>query len=246
MIDLVMHVQGVGYRDAATWLRRINEGEEERPPAPPIKLDYLPLVDRGFKLPAEVDFLPIDKWPTLARRYAEERGFAGQVKRWRIGVAVDGRLAGRIAFVTQRRGGTPTNYSARTFINDPVRYLSAPEECNPDPRVLFGEHRWSNINDRIFLCEGAINALAVERAFMFDDVAAMHGSNVLPVYSLKLSRYKTVVCMTDPDPAGEKAASILQRSLLSHVQFIRVKLPIGHDAASIPPEELQAAVAASL
>ena len=104
------------------------------------------------------------------------------------------------------------------------------------------------------VCEGAFNALAVERvwpgaedreaahAWGLPAVAAIGGSVLRPMHALKLAAFREVLVLTDPDHAGEKVALELAGALGRHVVVKRVTLAPGTDADSIPGEDLRRAL----
>jgi len=193
----------------------------------------------AFRMPPEYVDEPLADWPTPARRYAEARGLtAEQVFRYRIGYAVDGRLGGRIVVPTLDRAGRPASYAARSFCSDDKRYLYPHRREAPRLDVLFGEHAW---RDRpLVLCEGALNALAVERARSDLDVAAIGGSSLLPAHANTLSLAPVLALLFDADPAGERARADHAAALGRHVpRLLHLQLPPGIDPASAILEELR-------
>lgn len=246
---LVVHVRACKLADAVAWLESVGAGEAERVPVTSVRLDVAPLARAGFRLPEEIVFEPLAQWPPAMRAYAESRGItAEQVDRWRIGYAVDGALVGRIVIVTRDAHGTPTNYTGRTIGPDPRRYYNARVEERPDPKVLFGEEHWTADRSVVYVTEGALNALAVERAFawpimwQWPNVAALSGSRVHPAAFAKLATFRRVVVLTDPDRAGDVAAEELHQGLARATEIVRVRLPEGTDAASLSREALRAAL----
>lgn len=199
-----------------------------------------------FVLPPEVRLdVPPEEWPTPARRYMRSRRVPRwQVRRWRIGFAVDGRLAGRIVFPIRDARGAACGYSARTFTNDAKRYLTPRAEEHPNSRVLFGEEHWT-ARDHIVVTEGAFDALAAERVCRVA-VAGLSGVTHAadPLVIGKLASFGLVSVLTDPDEAGERAWEVLRDALVRHVRGVRrVRLPGGDDAASTAPEVLREALA---
>jgi DNA primase len=187
---------------------------------------------------------PLDSWVGPARSYAASRGItAAQVERWGLGYAVEGPLAARIVLPVRDGGGRVVSYSARTFARAPKRYLSAKREEGPDPSAVFGEHLWPPIGrrGRLLVSEGSINALALERAALPGDaVGALEGSDVHLGQLLKVSTFRRVLVVTDPDPAGDAAAGRLEFALSRHVDEVaRLRLPPKNDPATVPTEELR-------
>jgi DNA primase len=162
-----------------------------------------------------------------------------QVRRWGLGFAADGRLAGRIVVPVRDGRGRVCSYQARTFVNDRVRYLTPRKDENPDVTVLFGEEHWPVVRGRVFVTEGAFDALAVERVTggavaVLSGVA--HATDGLLL--AKLSTFAEVVIATDANPAGEMAWRELYAGLVRHVRVRRVGMPTGQDANSMSAGEL--------
>jgi 5S rRNA maturation endonuclease (ribonuclease M5) len=247
LVDLVMTVRDVGYHVAREWLAEVEAGYGARAPALAARVDVRPVGARPFRVPLEVVFEPLSAWPTPMRRYAEARGIdAWQVERWRVGYAVDGRLAGRIVLVTRDAAGTPAGYAARTISRDPAvkRYLAPRGEERPDFGVMFGEERWPSRaqRDLVVVLEGALNALAVERALVAHggvaSLATLSGSRAPAIVFAKLATFSRVVSLTDSDRAGDLVDEELKMGLGRHVDYRRVRLRPKTDPDSISPEEL--------
>lgn len=199
-----------------------------------------------FTMPREVRVMPPWDWPTPARVYLESRGIdPEQAERWGLGFAVDGRLAGRIVFPLHNAVGELRSYSARTFLDSAVRYLTPSRQEGPDPAALFGERYWPGNGDRgrVVVVEGAVDALAVERA-SDAAVAGMLGATRAGalLVAAKLATFAEVVVLTDPDAAGDAAWVALRASLVRHCRIRRVRLPEGEDAASLPVAALREAL----
>ena len=183
---------------------------------------------------------PLGDWPGSLRSYVLGRGIsAEQVERWKIGYAVHGRLAGRIVFPIFDGAGRLVSYSARTAIGDRERYLTPHRSENPSPSAIFGEQFWPPIYQReasvCIVVEGAINALAVEKAVGLSGadvfVAALGGSNDSPFQFVPLMGFGRLVVLSDPDAAGDRLAEALELS--GGPESTRVRLPTGEDAASL-------------
>lgn len=176
-------------------------------------------------IPSSVKFDSIGNWPTPARKYIEERQLRGwQIRRWGIGYAVDGRLANRVVFPVRSSAGKLLSYSARTFVGAQPRYLTPSENESPDESALFGEQHWPPVGrrDRIIVVEGAIKALAVERAaggFVAGLLGATQAKN--PRVASKLATFREAIVLTDSDHAGESAALTLVSALARYVQVRR-------------------------
>jgi len=203
-----------------------------------------------FVLPREVRVVPPEQWPSAAWAYLRTRGvIPGQIERWGIGFAVDGRLAGRVIFPLRDSTGVPRSYTARTFLDDPKRYLTPTKAEGPDPAALFGEEHWPRLSFRqqVVVVEGALDALAVERA-IGSAVAGMLGATRASAMLVagKLATFDEVVVATDPDPAGDAAWEALYPALVRHCRVRRVRLPEGEDAASLPCDALAEALGESI
>lgn len=249
--DLVMHVRGyANFASVLEWLRNFEEA-----PAPPVQavtFHVLSHTKKVFKMPPGVIFEPFEQWPTLARRYAEERGFACQVARWRIGYAVEGRLSGRIVFPVWMGNAWseawhPASYQARTFVDHEIRYYFPKESEGPNLNVMFGACHFPMFSvrrrSRVYVTEGAINALAVERALEIAKpneagtyVAALGSSDVREAHVGLLATFGEVVIVTDNDPAGNHAAEELGFALSRHTKIDRVRFAPKEDPASVSLE----------
>jgi DNA primase len=239
-VDLVIELVDVeDWRAAQAWL----EGELVETDKPLAALLEVKVAGprRRFVLPAGVDVVPLSKWVSQAREYAVSRGLTeAQVDRWRVGYAAEGRLSGRIVFVKRSGLGVDAGYSARTFVDSRTRYLEAMPWEHPLPDVVFGEEHWPPLAERrtILVAEGAINALAIERAAPGYPIAALSGSQLYAAHAWKLATFPEVVLLSDPDAAGDKLAKATADALARHTAILRVTLPTGTDAATVPPAEL--------
>lgn len=247
LAGLVETVRDVGYWSAKEWLEEVEAGFGERARVTSVTVRVGSISRHAFRVPPEVDFAPLARWPKSIRVYAEQRSIeAWQVARWRVGYAVDGRLAGRIVLVTRDRAGTPTGYAARSVSKDPTvkRYLAPRTEERPDFGVLFGEEFWPEQRARgtVVVLEGALNALAVERAIVAAgsdaSLAVMSGSRAPAIVFAKLATFPRVVNLTDADHAGDAVAEELHLGLGRHVDFQRVRLRPKTDPNNISRDEL--------
>lgn len=230
-----------------------------------VEVQVMPL-RTGFRMPRGVTFGPMATWPGPPADYARSRGVtAEQVDRWGLGYALEGPLNGRIVIPTRDAHGLMVGYAARSYTGAPKRYLSASREDNPDPGAVLGEHLWPKapaMRHVLAVTEGALNALAVERAArslssvradLLDlagdhlvDVTALSGSNVQLRQILKVSSFRRVLLLTDPDPAGDRAAQLIADALARHAEVKRVRLPKGEDAQSVGDVELAGWIARAL
>ena len=113
-VTLTRDVLGVGYHAALSWI----ESEAAPPPEEFAgeRWTVETVVPRVFRLPGGVEELPLERWPVVFRRYMERRGVPGwQVARWRLGFAIEGRLAGRVVLPVRAQSGKLLNYSARAI-----------------------------------------------------------------------------------------------------------------------------------
>jgi DNA primase len=227
---LAMHVLGVGFGVAKEWVEEHAVKQGEQAVASSVSVDLtLRAPKRGFVMPAGFD--RTSPWPAPPYQYLRMRGITHeQIERWGIGYALEGKLAGRVVIPIRDRAGRLGGYVARTFSGQPVRYLTPATEERADPAAVFGEEAWVNDGD-VVVCEGAINALAVERLTR-GCVAALGGSRVDPGAVAKLAKFCGVVVLTDSDPSGDKAWGELFAALGQHVRIVRAKMPVGTDPAS--------------
>lgn len=230
LVGLVADLLGVHKGQAREWLggEQVELGEPSYPSARVTVVSG----KKDFEIPPGVTFKDFDLWVTPAREYVQKRGILReQVERWGIGYAVDGELGGRIVFPYRDALGVPKGYTARTYLDVKPRYKEPHPTEKPDRSVVFGEQHWCG-EDRVFVAEGAINALAIERARDGVNVVAMAGSEIGP-WVWKLARFSEVFVLTDPDEAGDKAASVLCGALARHTMTTRIHLPRGKDAADL-------------
>jgi DNA primase len=243
LIALVMHVRGIDFKAAKAFITTL--GKNYEPPRARVRVVERPAIlgRQRFALPREcIMGEPLAAWATLARRYVDSRAIsAEEIERYGLGYAVDGRLAGRVVFpVRVGPRATPASYSARSFVGAERKYLTPHETEGADLDAMFGEHLWpASPDDRDVICvtEGAINALACARATDFE-ASSISGSDVRPGHVIKLATFDCVVLLTDPDAAGDKAARGLASSLGRRSNVVRVRLPVGKDAADLTPADL--------
>lgn len=250
LIDLVMHVRRIDFKGAKAFIAAAGKGYE----APRAKVRVLAqppeLARVRFVLPREIEIAPLAKWPTLARRYAVERGLTeAEVELFGLGYALSSRLGGRIVFpVRVPPNDRAVGYSARTFVNDEPKYKTPHEDENADKDAIFGEHLWpKNEAERhiVAVTEGAVDALAVRRATGFH-IGSLSGSDVLPGHMLKLMTFDVIVVLTDRDAPGEKAAKGIASACSRYSRCVRPILPDDKDAASMPRPELSAIIESAL
>lgn len=254
LVGLVVHgleLKGDDARDKAKeWLRKRGHEDEKPPNVTEVRLVVPSFKRDPFVVPSEVLFAPLDAWPTPARRYAEKRHLTpGQVERWGIGYAVDGKLGGRLVLVVRDEEGVPVNYMARSFAKQEKRYLFPNTAERPRLDVLFGEEWWPTRRERtkIIVTEGALNALAAERClgpgFAIGALGASSrtgskGTLPSPAWLAQLAQLSTfpgVYVLTDPDKAGDAAAARIESGLARRCRVVRVRLPEGTDVDAADP-----------
>lgn len=244
-VDLVLHCLdtkrlGWGYREAYHWMKTQGLLKGELPPSFHVQLVLRsPPKAKRFQLPPGVEQEPLHRWPTLARQYAIKRGITpDQVQRWGLGYAVHGRLEQRIVFPFENGRGDLQSYSARSFVDAPLRYLTPARTEGETPGAIFGERHWPATWERdvLLVCEGAIDAIVLERALQLP-VAGIPGVkralNTRLLAKLSLG-WRRLVLFTDNDRAGDWAADELRAALGRHTQVTRATLPDGKDAADSP------------
>ncbi len=249
--DLVEYLLRMSWAEARVWLDDDTATTPDVDPAPlPEEVFFQVHRASAYHLPPGFVEGPLVEWPSTIRVYAKQRGITEeQVDRWGIGFAVAGWLAGRIVIVKRDVRGLPRGYSARAFVGNPRnKYLEPLPKENADPSIVFGEQHWPPRTERaeVYLVEGALNALAIERALGIGTcVATTSGSSLHPMAAAKLGTFKEVVIVTDPDKAGDKLADQISLAMARHRAVRRVRLPEGTDANDLEqsdPEALREAL----
>jgi DNA primase len=235
--SLVMHVRGyASWASAFEWLKQFESAEPL-----PARVRVESQGWQPFRVPVEVIWDPMTRWVSGAIRYGMSRGLTPeQVDRWGVGYAVDGRLAGRIVFPLKDGFDLHRSYQARIFAGEGPRYLTPKEEDFPDKAAVFGERHWPDPRvrkgARLVVWEGAIKAMAFERACPGEPFAVLGGVHVDPLHVAKLATFGEVVIATDKNRAGDKAAAELEGALSRHVRLSRAILP--KDPDEMPPREV--------
>jgi len=234
-------------RDAWEWIKTngllVGDGEF----AMNVELTLTRADHRPFVLPDMIGAGQLSMWPTPAVRYAQARSIPGwQVRRYGVGVVVDGRLGGRVVFPVVDAKKRALSYSARTFTGAQPRYLTPQESERPDLAALFGEQYWPEHSkrERVVVVEGAIKALAVERAISCN-VAGLLGATQArqPMIVAKLATFREVVVLLDNDDAGNTNAETLVGALRRHTQVKQARMPGALAADDAPQSDVQRALA---
>lgn len=216
-------------RDGWEWIRQngllVGEGERTLD----VELTLRMSTERPFVLPSMIGAGNMTVWPTPALRYVQDRRIPGwQIRQYGIGVAIDGRLANRIVFPVRDADKREISYTARTFVGAQPRYLTPQDSENAKQGALFGEQFWPEPwkRDRVVVVEGAIKALAVERA-VSTYVAGILGASQArqPIVAAKLATFSEVVVLLDNDEAGEANANTLVGALARHTKVRRARMP---------------------
>ena len=252
-VHLVKEILGLSsYSSAKQWLTENNLDLDNTPPLKTQLVLRRPTLDGCFALPDGVSVRPLESWNSVARQYAESRGITPrQVERWGLGVGVYGSTKDRIIFPVYNADGQLLNWTARAYAGqerwvDPdtgrmaSRYKNPTNADSADMSAVFGEQFWPAhpARDTLVICEGAINALACERAGA-RYVAALGGSRLDKRQVLKMSRFGRITLAVDMDNAGSKIAKQLKMSLARWSRVHRVEFPDGEDPADIAVRSLE-------
>lgn len=257
LVELVARVAELEFREALKWL---SEVESAPAPEPVVRVRYeLAGVRKRFRLPEGVDLTPMETWNSVARDYALSRGLTAlQASRWGVGVALEGRLAGRIVFPIHDSAGALRSYAARTFVDDETRYLAPHPSESADVSTMLGERFWpmpiKRLERTVVVFEGALSGMAIERALcvagLFEQVelAGLQGSDVEdPRRPARLATFGRVVSAADPDAAGDGVSRDLAAALGRRVPFSRLEYPRrGVDAGDEDPAALASALSRHL
>lgn len=238
LASVVAQLRGISVEAAKKVVATGNIEDGGRPRKPvPVFADLPSSSSLRFELTSAIIFAPFDEWVSTARAYAESRGItAEQVGRYRIGYCLEGRLAGFIVFPCLDGRGRATSYSARTFVDGEPRFQTPHRGENPDLGAVFGEHLWPPHpkRDVIAVTEGAIDALACERALPELCIGSLSGSDVRPGHILRIGTFRQILVVTDPDEPGDLAAMAIRSSVGRRCHVTRVRLEEGTDASSLP------------
>ena len=230
---LVMHVRKIDFEEAQEFIDVLGQGFKPQSIRVVVKAKRANLGRQKFHMPSEIFYEPLKDWVKPARKYAEGRGITqAEVEEYRLGYTVEGQIGCRIVIPWIDTNGQFGGYSARTFVNEEPKYKTPKETDNADFGILVGEHLWHS-RKLIVTTEGALNGYAVRRLYPNTNIGAMGGSEINPFHVIKLATFKHVVCLTDPDEAGDKAANQLRRQLTGYTKFTRVRLPDETDALDL-------------
>ena len=240
-VSLTMAVLDVGYLAATCW---VDEHLLQVDLKTTVRVEVADPY-RTFVFPAGTEpGAPLERWPVPFRRYVEGRGITPwQAAHWGLTYALEGRLAGRVVVPTRNGRGRLLSYTARAVGRAERRYLTPKREEGADLAAVFGEEHWPTGARSVVVCEGAFDALAVERAVPELAVAALGTGGVAnastPGVLAKLRRFDgRVVVVTDADDAGDEAFAMLECNL-DGATVLRARPPEGMDAAELDPQELR-------
>ncbi len=247
-LDLVLKVVGLSdFRAANSWIEE--KGFYLDGPMPlNVKLQVTrPDAVTEMQMPPDARILPMADWVTPARRYARKRGLtADQVTRWGLGYAAGGYYANRILLPTRDRTGRLLNITGRAWSSTKTpKYLNAKELHGWDPGAIFGEQHWPKYLTRatLVLCEGELNALAVERRALDVRgglyVGALGGSQLEKEQVLKLGQFQRVIIAVDMDRAGSDVARALRATLARWRRCLVLAFPDARDPNDLEREAPQ-------
>lgn len=200
--------------------------------------------DRSTRVPLGVVFAPLSRWVSSARAYAVKRGITdAQVDKWGLGYAIDGRCVGRIFVPIRDEEGVLLSYTARSYTGGDIRYLTPRREEGLRTDAVFGMAEWKD-RTRVVVTEGALNALACERAGALQ-IGALGGSEVTPSVIAEVSAFDRITILTDADAAGDSAALQLYFALARWRNAERLRIGPGpdgrkRDANDLTVDELRA------
>jgi DNA primase len=251
-IDLVMaHFGFAERRSAFDWLERKKMFDDSPEPLTlSVKVTKTKDVEEStgeYHYPSGVidPPKPIGEWPKPIRDYIlnTRQVTPRQIDKWRITYATRGKFEGRVVIPIRDFDMILRSCFARNFLkNGRAKYLNPVGKGALGP--IFGEAFWPPPQFRkgssVVVCEGALNALACERAGI-RNVAALGGSNVDKEHIRKLATFGEVVILTDADASGNKAARKFA-PLGRWTKLRRVKLPKGLDANDLDVSELAKAL----
>lgn len=254
--ELVAAVKGWELEEAGRWVTAelLGRREAQEEDVPIVRISQPKRAELGgIELPfgTQIPSLDGSEWNPTALEYLHDRNVPDwQIERWGIGFATRGRLAWRIVVPVWTKGRLLA-YVARAFLNDGrPRYDVSRGSRNgrkgdPGARpeaAVFGEPafpaelyepkegRSSPIVGTV--TEGVFKSLAMERAGAPNPMAILGSQNLGPEKVALLARFDLLLIATDPDPAGNKAARVIEESVARYVETRRVPLTIAPDDAS--------------
>lgn len=246
--ELAQVVRGFDREQAAQYCRALALGK-------PRQFDGLPRVvvadrsrARGYELPSGVCIPSLDGsvMPRVFADYLAGRGVTEQqVERWQIGYARRGRLAWRVVIPVHTRGRLVAHV-ARAVFDDRIRYDMPLAGSGAQPSLaLLGEPFLSREKTPVLtIAEGSFSALALERAGAPNPVALLGSDwSAERAAILSATKWERVIVATDPDAAGDKAASLIANSF-RRSEIVRLRLGDSPDDCS--SSVLSEAVAAAL
>jgi len=231
--ELVACVRGVSLAEARAFVNALGGPQRLPRDVPDVKL--VVRRRRVYELPAGV-VVPesIEGWHRAPLRYLRQRGITDlQILRWGIGYAVIGELAWRIVIPVVTGGGRLVAYVARSIFNDgSVRYdmPSRKDGARPD-FALWGSSQFERSRGAVTVAEGVFSALALERVGA-PNPCALAGSQLTSYKLALLAQWPVVLVATDPDAAGDDAASTIAKALCRRSWVERVELPQAPDDCS--------------
>jgi DNA primase len=235
------------YSAAIDWIK---ERKLDLDSTPPLRANLKITRPRfgAFPHPKGAPQTPYAQWNSVAKKYVEKRGITvDQVERWGLCVGKYGPTRQRIVFPIFDSNGILLNWTGRAYAgqdkgsNPEPRYRHPRDEENADRSAIFGEEFWNDrpSRDMLVLCEGAINALACERAGA-RYIGALSGSAFDKGQVLKLAAFGRVLIATDVDKAGDQIAGSLMAALSGWKRVRRMPLPEGKDPADIATKDMPA------
>lgn len=179
-------------------------------------------------LPIEYESLigQLDYIGTKARKYLVKRNVPmWQIIRHQIGYAETGKFGHRIIFPVLDSEKVLRGFVARSFGKREPKYLNS-----EGLKLLWNAYHRGKV---AIVCEGIMDAMAVERAVlteMPDAVAlARLGSAITPYQMQQLKRYKRVIVIPDWDVPGVDGASKLLEQVAETHKDVRVCIPLRMD-----------------
>lgn len=174
------------------------------------------------------------------RSYLRSRGITTlQILRHKIGYAAVGRFAWRVIFPVFDIDGQVYGAVARAIdTKQSPKYLNT-----PGIKLMWNAHRQATV---AVVCEGIMDALAVERALMrkHDWIAvARLGSSITHVQLKQLKRFDKIVILPDWDKAGVTGANELALQCAEGGLRVDVAVPEvmdGRDPGSMTEDEILA------